>query len=118
MLTSRGRLQATLEHRQPDRVCVDLGAYTSSGIAASTLSKVRRALGGDTAYRVRLIEPFLGLGEVDEFVRKALGVDVVGLWSFPTNLGFRNLDWKPWRLMDGTPVLCVCRTRPHRGLEW
>ncbi len=28
---SRRRLQTTLGHRQPDRVCVDLGAYTASG---------------------------------------------------------------------------------------
>ena len=102
---SRRRLRTTLEHRQPDRVCVDLGAYTASGIAASTLSAVRRALGGDPDHRVRLIEPFLGLGEVDEFVRQEFGVDVVGVWTLPTNLGFRNTAWKPWRLMDGTPVL-------------
>ena len=54
---------------------------------------------------MKLIEPLLGLGEVDEFVRRAFGVDVVGIWTFPTNLGFRNVAWKPWELMDGTPVL-------------
>src|SRR5664280_1257658 len=36
MLTSRERLITTLEHRQPDRVCVDVGGSGTSGIHAST----------------------------------------------------------------------------------
>ena len=34
-LTSRQRLQATLNHRQPDRVCVDFGATPVTGIHVS-----------------------------------------------------------------------------------
>ena len=47
MMTSRQRLQATLEHRQPDRVCVDLGATFVSGAHASTVSRLRQALVDD-----------------------------------------------------------------------
>ena len=38
MMTSRQRLRATLDHRQPDRVCVDLGATFVSGAHASAVS--------------------------------------------------------------------------------
>jgi len=37
MMTSRQRLQASLEHRQPDRVCVDLGATFVSGETFHTI---------------------------------------------------------------------------------
>ena len=35
----------------------------------------------------------------------ALGIDVVGLPAQKTMFGFRNENWKEWRLPDGTPVL-------------
>jgi len=31
MMTSKQRLQATLNHQQPDRVCVDFGATAVTG---------------------------------------------------------------------------------------
>ena len=66
MMTSRQRLQATLEHRQPDRVCVDLGATFVSGAHASTVSKLRQALVDDPAYRIRVIHPLQLNGEIDD----------------------------------------------------
>ena len=44
-MTSRERLIATLNHQQPDRVVVDLGATTITGINANALAKLRDALG-------------------------------------------------------------------------
>lgn len=104
-MTSRERFQATLDHRQPDRVCVDMGATPTSGIAASTLSKLRRAVLGDEDYRVRVFEPYQMLGEVDDELLDALGIDVVGLFGRKTMFGFEIGDWKPFELFDGTPVL-------------
>ncbi len=43
-MTSRERLIATLNHRQPDRVAVDFGATHVTGIAASTVARLRKAL--------------------------------------------------------------------------
>jgi hypothetical protein len=45
------------------------------------------------------------LGEVDEPLRRALGVDVVGVWPRRNIFGFEARDWKPFTLFDGTPVL-------------
>lgn len=104
MMTSRERLQATLEHRQPDRVCVDLGATFISGAHASTVSALRQVLVDDPAYRVRIIHPLQLNGEVDEVLLRALPVDVIGVYPSMTAFGFRNQDWKPWRLFDGTAV--------------
>ncbi len=104
MTTSRERLQATLEHRQPDIVCVDLGATFVSGAHASAVSKLRQALVDDPGYRVRVTHPLQLSGEIDEVLLRELPVDVVGVMPSTTAFGFRNEDWKPWQLFDGTPV--------------
>ncbi len=104
-MTSRERFEATLNHRQPDRVCVDLGSTMTSGISASTLSELRKRVLGQADYRVKVFEPFQMLGEVDDELREALGIDVVGLFGPKTMFGFENADWKEFELFDGTPVL-------------
>lgn len=105
MTTSRERLQTTLEHLQPDRVCVDVGGYLGTGIHASTLAKLRQALIDDPGYRVKVINPMGLVGEVDDDLRLALSVDVAGVLGAVNMLGIRNEGWKPWELPDGTPVL-------------
>ncbi len=104
-MTSRERLQKTLSHESPDRVCVDFGATPVTGIAASTLSKLRQAVLGEPGYRVKVIEPYQMLGEIDEPLRDALGIDVVGAPAQKNMFGFANQDWKPFTLFDGTEVL-------------
>ena len=105
-MTSRERVLTALNHEQPDRVPVDLGGTPVSGIAASTLSKLRSALGlGGPCDRVKVIEPYQMLGAVTDDLREALGIDTVGMVARGTLFGFRNEDWKPWELPDGTPVL-------------
>jgi hypothetical protein len=104
-MTSRERLDSTLHHQQPDRVCVDFGATAVTGIAVSIVAKLRARLLGDHGYRVKVIEPYQMLGEIDEHLRDALGIDVMSV-APPTNMfGFANTDWKPFTLFDGTEVL-------------
>jgi hypothetical protein len=45
------------------------------------------------------------LGEVDDQLREALGIDVVGVPPRTTLFGTENKDWKPFTLNDGTEVL-------------
>ena len=44
------------------------------------------------------------LAEVEEPVKKALGVDTVGIQLPTTMFGYRNENWKPFRMFDGTDV--------------
>ena len=104
-MNARERLQTTLDHRQPDRPCVDLGGTPTTGIAASTLAALRRAVLGEDHARVKVIEPYQMLGEVEDDLREALGIDVIGVGGRKTFFGFENRDWKPLELFDGTPVL-------------
>ncbi len=104
-MTSRECIKGALAHKETDRVAVDLGATPVTGISASTLSRLRDILGLKGNMWVKINEPYQMLGEVDDDVRAALGIDTVPLLP-PRNLfGFENKGWKPWKLFDGTPVL-------------
>jgi uroporphyrinogen-III decarboxylase len=104
-MTSRERLQRTLNHEPVDRVCTDFGATAVTGIAASTVSALRTSLLGDPSSRVKVHEPYQMLGEIDDKLREALGIDVVGIMTRKTMFGFENKSWKPFTMFDGTEVL-------------
>jgi len=104
MSDSRERVRKALNHEEPDRVPLDLGATGVTGIAASALAQLRAGLGLEE-HPVKVYEPFQMLGQVEDDVREALGVDVIGLEGDGTFFGFPARDWKPFTLFDGTPVL-------------
>ena len=103
-MNSRERVRKAINHQETDRIPLDLGSTLVTGIQASTYAKLRQALGLKDKL-VRIVDPFQILGEVDLEVIEKLGIDTIGLW-LPTNVfGFKNENWKPWRLFDGTKVL-------------
>jgi len=103
-MNSRERLVATINHKQPDRVVLDIGATSQSGINASVLYGLRKAL--DLPQRpITVHEPAQMLGVVEDDILKVLGIDVVGLWNPANFMGSLNANWKPWTMSDGTPVL-------------
>ncbi len=65
-MTSRQRLQAVLEHRPVDRLCFDLGAGGQTGMGVCAVDRLREALLGKSDYKVKVIEPYQMLGEIDE----------------------------------------------------
>lgn len=105
-MTSRQRVDLALNHREPDHVPLDLGASAVTGMHASTVYKLRQAIGLDApGTPVKIVEPYQLLGEIAPDLIEAIGVDVVGLGGTKTIFGFANEGWKPWQLFDGTPVL-------------
>jgi len=105
-ISGRDRVRAALAHRQPDRVPMDFGASATTGIAASIVYRIRQALKLDPPDTpVKVVEPYQVLGEVGDDLRRALGIDTVGVSKSKNMFGFENAAWKPWQLFDGTPVL-------------
>lgn len=103
-MTSRERVLMTINHQQPDRVPVDLGGAVVTGIHAAALDKLRKALKLEPR-TVKVYEPMMMLGTVELDVLQAVGGDVVGLNAPGTLMGYKNENWKPWHLPDGTEVL-------------
>jgi uroporphyrinogen-III decarboxylase len=101
--TSRQRLLDALNHRQPDRIPVDFGGSAVTGIHVSCVAQLRDHFGLDH-HPVKVIEPFQMLGEVEDDLKQALGVDVKSVPGRKTMFGFENTNWKPWAL-NGLDVL-------------
>ena len=98
-MTSRERVLAALNHTEPDRIPVDLGAHRSSGIAAIAYQHLRKHLGLPEK-PIRVYDMVQQLAIVDEDVLDLFGVDCIEMGR-----GFllEDSDWKPWVLPDGTP---------------
>ena len=103
-MTKKERLLAALNHTQPDRVAVDFGGTAVTGMHVCAVDRLRRSVIGDEKHRVKVIEPYQMLGEMDEVLRDALGIDVVGLMGRKTMFGFENKEWKPFTMFDGTEM--------------
>ncbi len=104
-MTPRERLIATLNHTEPDRLCVDFGAGGQTGMGVSSVHRLRQSILPDPGYRVRVIEPYQMLGEIDLDLIRALRLDVGGIPGPSTMFGFRNEGWKPFTTHDGIDVL-------------
>ncbi|GIK39930.1 MAG: methyltransferase [Chloroflexota bacterium] len=105
-MNSRERVSLALNHKEPDRVPLDLGGSVVTCMHVSIVYKLRQALGLDAlGTPVKVVEPYQMLGEIKPDLQHALGVDVATLRSPRTMFGFKNEGWKPWQMFDGTPVL-------------
>ncbi len=114
-MTPRERVLAALEHREPDRVPVDLSGHRSSGIAAIAYPKLREALGLPPR-PVRVYDIVQQLAVVDEDVLDRFGVDTIELGR-----GFALGDdsWADWTLPDDTPCQVPAWSVPARdGARW
>ena len=105
-MTSRERILAACQHRQPDKLPVDFGGGFQAGIHVSIVYKLRQALGLDRpGTPVKVVEIYQMLGEIAPDLQAALGVDAVSLHGTGTMFGFPQTEFKEWQLADGTPVL-------------
>jgi hypothetical protein len=100
---SRQRVVDALAHVEPDRLPVDFGATTVSGIHVSCVAALRARFGLERR-PVKVIEPYQMLGAVDDDLKSALGVDAVGVFRRRSKFGFELKDWKSWDL-NGLEVL-------------
>jgi hypothetical protein len=103
-MTSRERLDAALNHREPDRIPVDFNGTAVTGMHVACVIALREHYGLEKRL-VRVHEPYQMLGWIDEDLQEVLGLDVEGVWGYETMFGFPNEDWKPWRMDDGREVL-------------
>lgn len=89
MMTSKERFDLTVNHKQPDRIVVDLGSTAVTGIHVLSVENLRKHYGLQSR-PVRVIEPYQMLGEVDAELMDAMGIDVVGAWGKNNMFGIYN----------------------------
>jgi len=103
-MTSKERVLASLNHREPDAVPVDFGSTAVTGIHVNAIAGLLDRYGLEKR-PVRVYEPYQMLGLLDKDLKKAMGIDVEGIPAPETLFGFRNENWKPYRLDSGLEVL-------------
>jgi hypothetical protein len=105
-MNSRERVQTALNHQEPDKIPLDVGAGFQTGLHVQMVYKLRQALKLDLpGTPVKIIEPYQNLGEIKPDLLAALGGDVIGINPPKTMFGCKNEGWKEWEYFDGTPVL-------------
>jgi hypothetical protein len=88
-MNSRERLIRTLNHKETDRIVLDLGSSPTTGIHVKIVEELRDYYGLERK-PVRVIEPFQMLGEIDQELVDILGIDVLPLWGKYNLFGFDN----------------------------
>ncbi len=98
-MNSRENFRKTLNHEEPERLVVDLGSTPVTGIHVLVVEKLREHFGLEKK-PVKVSEPYQMLGEVEDDLVEAMGVDVVGVSPASDMFGNRMEDWKefitPW----------------------
>ena len=109
-MTSRERILAAIDHRQPDRVPVDLGSTPSSGISAIAYGNLKTHL-ALTHGAVRVYDVVQQLAQPEDEVLDRFRVDVVDVGrAFNTE----EPAWRPTVLADGQTALCPAWFHPER----
>ena len=88
-MTSKERFDLTVSHKQPDRLVVDFGSTSVTGIHVSTIDNLRRFYGLEQK-PVRVTDPYQMLGEVDDELITIMGVDTVAARGRKNGFGFYN----------------------------
>jgi len=103
-MTSKERLQAALNHREPDGIPVDFGGTAVTGIHVKVIAALRDHYGLEKKL-VKAHEPYQMLGLIEEDLKQALGIDVEGVYTPETMFGYRNENWRSWKMDIGLEVL-------------
>jgi len=97
-MTSRERLMASVNHKQPDRVPVDLGATPSSGISAIAYNNLKehlRMTGGHT----RIYDVVQQVVQPEEEIIEKFGIDIVDVGR---TFNGKDEDWYNVILANGS----------------
>jgi hypothetical protein len=103
-MTSRERVLTALDHREPDRVPVDMGGTVMTGIMAQALDRYLRH-SGVSGRKVKVYEVFQMLGEVELDLVEQWNLDVLPVEPPAMFFDIRRQGYKPWTLFDGTEAL-------------
>jgi len=111
-MTSRERVSAAINHREPDRVPIDLGGSIVTGIMAMPYARFKSYLGISEG-EIRVIDWKQQLAAVEEPVLERIGGDVVPSLKYARKWDLIK-DWRDSVLPDGTPCRIPADFNPER----
>jgi uroporphyrinogen decarboxylase len=99
-MTPRDRVLATVEHREPDRLAVDLGSTPSSGISVVAHANLVKHL-GLADQRTRAYDVVQQLAQPSDELLDRLDIDAVDIGR---TFNAADDDWKPMTLPSGVEI--------------
>jgi hypothetical protein len=102
--SSKQNFERTINHNQPDKIVVDFGSTSVTGIHVRVVEKLREYYGLEKK-PVKVTEPFQMLGEIDNELVREMNIDVIGLYGENNMFGIPNRDWKLHKTFWGQEVL-------------
>ncbi len=103
-MTSKKKLQNSLDHKPSGKVSIDFGATPVTGIHVLAIENLRKYYGLEKR-PVKVNEPYQMLGEIEPDLAEILGCDVTGISPRKNMFGFENKNWKEFRTFWGQDVL-------------
>ena len=104
MMTGRERVQTVLSHHASDRIALDFGATTVTGIHVKTIAELRHCYGLEDK-PVKVTEPSQMLGEIDDELIRIWNIDTVGVFGPRDRFGHPKEDFVETRMPWGQTVL-------------
>lgn len=95
-MNSRERVVKALNHEEPDRVPIDLGAMGSSGISAIAYNRLKDHLGIESG-STKVIDMWQQLAKPELEILERFHIDTIGIWP--------RGEWKQSLLPDGSDCL-------------
>ena len=102
-MTGKEKFKRAINH-QSGPVPVDFGSNAVTGMHITCVAALRDHYGLEKR-PVKVNEPYQMLGEIEEDLKEAIGVDVDGMYGAGTMFGFPLGGWKEWTTPWGQEVL-------------
>ncbi len=107
-MNSRERVLTSINHKEPDRVAIDLGSTPSSGISAIAYNNLKKYLGIQTGHN-RVYDVVQQVSQPEEEILDRFGIDVIDIGrAFNT----ADSDWYKVKLPDGSSAEYPAWFRP------
>ncbi len=94
-MNSRERILTSLQHKEPDKIALDLGGMDSTGITGIAYNKFKKYLGIEKG-KTQIYDPYQQVVKVERDILEIIEADVLPILIEPKK-------WKPSKLPDGSP---------------
>lgn len=105
-MTSKERILCAINHKEPDRIPLDFGAASVTGMHYSCVAALREYFGLEK-HPIKVFEPYQMLGLIEEDLKEAMGIDTEGVYSRTNMFGISQEEWCEWRQDNGDVVLAA-----------
>lgn len=113
-MNSRERVLAALRHEEADRTPIDVGGSVVTNISLPAYGRLKRHL-GLTGGKARIFHTWSQVPEIEPAITARLHSDTVTLPRYRTSFGLPNVEFKPWKFVDGTEYLVSVHFNPVRN---